>query len=963
MTGTRRRPGWIRILRSGALVVAAVLISRSAFADWPSVWAQLQESQVRPGTALERLILDNQQFEMLHPDEASDKLPYPPWLRVYWRKAHPDRNYSAIDPTRGYPRVLTKIHAWMMTHQELVAGPAAPLVEGVASAEQRARLSVGGNLRISGAQSVPRSESDIRINFWNGTKVVAASNNVGGNEFQAQYFSTDAGAHWGQTTLPAFGTDAFHSDPSVDWTSDGTAWSTTLGINSSGTVTRGRAYKSFNGGATWTFDGTFSGAQTDIDKPMMWVDHSAASPFANNIYVIWNQGPAYVNRRTSAGWQTPVQVSRFETIGTAVGGDVKTNAFGEVFAFWPDTVSNTLYVAKSTDGGASYGSPNPVAATFGSFTLAVPAINDRQALIYVSGAAYRTATRNEVYASWVDLTGAGSCTAGHEPGADVTSPCKSRVWFARSTDGGATWSTPSMINDQLSLNDQFNQWLALDETTGALGIIYYDTIADPGRLKTDVWYQRSTDGGATWSWAVKVTTAQTDETVAGADFGNQYGDYNGLSANAGILFPSWTDRRNGINEEIWTVKLDETPVAGTLPDAPTIGNATAGNASISVDFTPGALGTGALVNFTANCGGVTAVGTIAPITVTGLINGNVYTCVVRTTTAVGTSASSAASNPATPFIADDNFPPEGSIPAGWFQPAGSSAPWAVAADAAYAGSLSLKSGLIGNNQSSQIAVTGNFAAGNVSFARMVSSEQDFDFLEFYIDGVLQQRWSGILAWSVVSFPMSAGMHTVRWRYAKDNTVAAGGDAGWIDSVLLPAIVPITSPSLVAVFARKVHGVAGTFNLPLSGAANNPTIEPRQGTSHTIVFTFDKPVTAGVATVIEGVATAGVPTFSGSEMRVPLTGVANQQYVTVTVSNVNSADGGTGGSGSIRVGFLLGDVNQNRVVTLSDLGQVNAQVAQPVNSANFLRDVNASGTLSVADKGIVNMQITKALPAP
>jgi len=99
------------------------------------------------------------------------------------------------------------------------------------------------------------------------------------------------------------------------------------------------------------------------------------------------------------------------------------------------------------------------------------------------------------------------------------------------------------------------------------------------------------------------------------------------------------------------------------------------------------------------------------------------------------------------------------------------------------------------------------------------------------------------------------------------------------------------------------------------------------------------------------------------MRVPLTGVANQQYVTVTVSNVNSADGGTGGSGSIRVGFLLGDVNQNRVVTLSDLGQVNAQVAQPVNSANFLRDVNASGTLSVADKGIVNMQITKALPAP
>jgi len=50
------------------------------------------------------------------------------------------------------------------------------------------------------------------------------------------------------------------------------------------------------------------------------------------------------------------------------------------------------------------------------------------------------------------------------------------------------------------------------------------------------------------------------------------------------------------------------------------------------------------------------------------------------------------------------------------------------------------------------------------------------------------------------------------------------------------------------------------------------------------------------------------------------------------------------------------------VTLSDLGQVNAQVAQFVTGANFLKDVNASGTLSLADKGITNAQVTKALPA-
>lgn len=172
-----------------------------------------------------------------------------------------------------------------------------------------------------------------------------------------------------------------------------------------------------------------------------------------------------------------------------------------------------------------------------------------------------------------------------------------------------------------------------------------------------------------------------------------------------------------------------------------------------------------------------------------------------------------------------------------------------------------------------------------------------------------------------------------------------------------------SPTLSSVASRKVHGAAGTFDLPLGSSPTNPSTEPRQGPSHLIVFVFDKQVTSGTAQVTEGSGTAGVPTFFGSEMRVPLTGVANQQYLTLTVSSVSSADGGIDGGGSVRVGFLLGDVTQNRVVTVADLGQVNAQIAQLVSDSNFLKDVNASGTLSVADKGITNTQITKALPAP
>jgi hypothetical protein len=173
----------------------------------------------------------------------------------------------------------------------------------------------------------------------------------------------------------------------------------------------------------------------------------------------------------------------------------------------------------------------------------------------------------------------------------------------------------------------------------------------------------------------------------------------------------------------------------------------------------------------------------------------------------------------------------------------------------------------------------------------------------------------------------------------------------------------SSPTLQSVVSRKVHGGAGTFGLPLSLATNAPTTEPRSGPAHTIVFTFDRPITGATVAITEGTATAGLPTYSGNDVVVGISGVANQQYVTISIGNVAGSDGSTGGSGSIRVGFLQGDVNQTRVVTVSDLAQVNGQIAQTVNATNFLKDVNASGTLTVADKGIANTQITRALPAP
>jgi hypothetical protein len=86
---------------------------------WPSVERQLDRDGVVRGSALERLVRDNQEFHLLRPEEASDQLGLPPWLRVYWRKQHPEHEYRARDPTGGYPRALRNLHSWMVTHQDL----------------------------------------------------------------------------------------------------------------------------------------------------------------------------------------------------------------------------------------------------------------------------------------------------------------------------------------------------------------------------------------------------------------------------------------------------------------------------------------------------------------------------------------------------------------------------------------------------------------------------------------------------------------------------------------------------------------------------------------------------------------------------------------------------------------------------------------------------------------------------
>ncbi|MBL9142692.1 MAG: tail fiber protein [Verrucomicrobiaceae bacterium] len=93
-----------------------------------------------------------------------------------------------------------------------------------------------------------------------------------------------------------------------------------------------------------------------------------------------------------------------------------------------------------------------------------------------------------------------------------------------------------------------------------------------------------------------------------------------------------------------------------VPGAPTIGTATAGNASASVAFTaPAITGGSAILDYTvtSNPGTITATGSNSPITVSGLTNGTAYTFTVTARNAIGPGAASAPSNSVTPAAPAD----------------------------------------------------------------------------------------------------------------------------------------------------------------------------------------------------------------------------------------------------------------------------------------------------------------------
>ncbi|MEM8996105.1 MAG: DNRLRE domain-containing protein [Acidobacteriota bacterium] len=539
--------------------------------------------------------LTQEDLDLLAPNEAELTIAIPAWYRVAMRKANPDmrREGPAQYPHSALPAYRLRYGGYLVEgtiYRKAERGKRGFRVlmnEGIdrdlfeeQRVEREAKF-LSGEVRVTSPNGA--AESAIKINPVNTNLVIAGSNGPGSG--QIMHYSSDGGDTWNQAAaLPGGGTCC---DPTVDWSSDGTlAYTATLG-NCGFSGCQIWFYRSSDNGQTWNdISRRTLSTGSGNDKEFIHVDKFATSPHKDNIYVTWHDGNVMqFARSTDQGLTFARQSFSSASADLGIGSDITTDKAGDVYYVWPAFNSRQILLAKSTDGGATFGATSQVSPTEASFDYALPSMETRNAFIYVSADTdFSTGPfADSIYLAWSDTTSTDSNNPNNN---------HSRVQVAYSRDGGSTWSlsTPHATSDANTV-DRYNQWLAVD-ASGRVHIVYYDTRNSSNRTGVDVYYAFSDDGAQTWSSPTRVT-AQLSPNIADSF---EWGDYNGLDAVLSDVIAIYTDNRSetgggGDSIDIYAAGLQSGGGGNATPavsiSAPADGSSAALGASVSFSGSAG----------------------------------------------------------------------------------------------------------------------------------------------------------------------------------------------------------------------------------------------------------------------------------------------------------------------------------------------------------------------------------------
>ncbi|MBI9066687.1 MAG: T9SS type A sorting domain-containing protein [Salinivirgaceae bacterium] len=375
---------------------------------------------------------------------------------------------------------------------------------------------------------------------------------VAGSNIDNCYFSTDAGLTWTYKKLTS--TYGVWGDPAIISDKYGNFYFLHLSNPDEGEwIDRIVCQKSTDQGANWN-NGSFLGTPSSKEHDKQW----ATVDFSNNtIYATW---------------------TLFDFYGSSSSNDK----------------SNILF-SKSTDNGETWTEPKQINELSGDCVDddnttegAVPAVGPNGE-VYVAWAnnnklyfdksydAGETWLDNDILigdqpGGWAyDVPGISRCNGLPITCCDTSSSAhrgtiyvnwtdqrngteNTDVWLSKSSNGGNTWSDAIKINNDETASHQFFTWMTIDQSNGYLYFVFYDR-RNYTTLYTDVYMAVSKDGGETFE------NFKISEKPFLPNSGVFFGDYTNITAYNDIIRPIWTRLHNGDGESglsVWTaiIKTD-----------------------------------------------------------------------------------------------------------------------------------------------------------------------------------------------------------------------------------------------------------------------------------------------------------------------------------------------------------------------------------------------------------------------
>lgn len=312
--------------------------------------------------------------------------------------------------------------------------------------------------------------------------------------------------------------------------------------------------RSTDNGLTWN-DGAGIGFLSPKNQDKEWIAVDMHSnQFKGNIYVCWTEFDNYGSSNpddssrikfsysTDKGitWSNAKTISDrsgdcIDSDNTVEGAVPCVGPNGEIYVSWAGPLG--LMFDKSTDGGLTWGTDISVSDIPGGWDFDVPGIYRCNGLPITACDTSQSPYRGNIYINWSD----------QRNGIDNTD-----IFFVKSTDGGNSWSNPIKVNDDNSGRHQFFTWMTIDQTTGAIYIVFYDRRNTIGNA-TDVYVARSTNGGETFT---NFKVSQSSFTPSASVF---FGDYTNIAAFNKKVYPIWM-RMDGTTLSVWTAIIHDSLV-------------------------------------------------------------------------------------------------------------------------------------------------------------------------------------------------------------------------------------------------------------------------------------------------------------------------------------------------------------------------------------------------------------------